>query len=250
MINYKTGTIIGSKYKLIRLITCGTFSAIYECENIIKGNRSIIKLDSNEISKKLMKNELNTYMSLQKSKVRIPKIKNTGRDGQIDYIIFELLDKNLKEYTDNISYTELYRQLYFLHQEGIVHRDIKPDNFVFGLDKLIYIIDLGLSKRIDNTITNGFTGNYRYASPICFEKSYRYRIVDDVISLTYMLLDLKYKFLPWDYNEYKNIPRQTIDFTIFYPNDLLCKIIELCMYEFNYKELFSILSSRIDCNHF
>ena len=58
----------------------------------------------------------------------------------------------------------------------LIHRDIKPDNFVMGLDdnkKQLYLIDYGLSKKFRSTTTlkqpkfinkNKFTGTLRYCS--------------------------------------------------------------------------------------
>lgn len=45
---------------------------------------------------------------------------------------------------------QLIRRVAFLHSKQFLHRDIKPDNFVIGLDKntsKIFMIDLGLAKR-------------------------------------------------------------------------------------------------------
>jgi serine/threonine protein kinase len=239
---FSIGTVIGNKYKLTRLITKGTFSAIYECEHIIKKSKAVIKMETNEFAKKLMKHEVNVYLSLQKSKVRIPRIKNTGEDGNIHYMIMEILNQSLKEYDGVISLHDLYKQLYLLHMEGFLHRDIKPDNFVVGFDNQVYIIDLGLSKYDDNKITTGFIGNRRYASPTCFETIYTYKKSDDVISLTYMILDLKYGFLPWDY---EGIERKNADLSQFYPNEPLCEIINICQNIFSYSDIFKILD-KID----
>ena len=245
---FSIGTIISAKYKLTRLITTGSFSAVYECEHIIKKNKAVIKMETNENAKKLMQHEVIIYMSLQKSKVRVPRIKNTGCDGDIQYIILEQLDKTLKHYDGKISYLDLYQQLYLLHQEGILHRDIKPENFVVGFNHLIYMIDLGLSKHIDNKPSKGFTGNYRYSSPTCFEKEYIYGIKDDILSLTFMCLDIKYKYLPWDYEDFNKMPRQNIHYFDFYPNEPLCEIIYLCLNKFHYGDVFGILDKTI-CNN-
>jgi serine/threonine protein kinase len=122
----------------------------------------------------------------------------------------------------------------------IVHRDIKPDNFIVGHNGKIYLIDLGLSCKATNRIIKTFVGNKRYASYICFEKEYVYCFKDDVISLVYMLLDLKYGFLPWDKSD---IPRKDVNFHSYY-NDILCDIYEICKNDFSYKKIFTRLQNK------
>jgi serine/threonine protein kinase len=37
-----------------------------------------------------------------------------------------------------------------MHEKQILHRDIKPDNFLMGIGKnshIVYVVDLGLSKK-------------------------------------------------------------------------------------------------------
>ncbi|HXX95073.1 MAG TPA: protein kinase, partial [Planctomycetota bacterium] len=61
--------------------------------------------------------------------------------------------------------------LHFAHQQGILHRDIKPSNLFLLKDGTVKILDLGLSKFLDDpgqsfkTVTGAVLGTPHYISP-------------------------------------------------------------------------------------
>lgn len=100
------------------------------------------------------------------------------------------------------------------HSSGIIHRDIKLDNFVYSnIDNCVYGIDLGLSKRIVNTedipidsktgnlalynkVNLGCVGTVMYMSPEMFLKG-PYTAKTDIWSLGVCLYELLHSRNPF-----------------------------------------------------
>jgi serine/threonine protein kinase len=203
--------LINNKYKIIEKLGAGCFGEIYKGENIRTQEHVAIKVESISNNLKLLKNESVVYQYLVGT-TGVPNVKWFGKDNENYYMVLNLLGDSLQTLINNKKIfslklvlqigLQIISTLKSIHEKGLVHRDIKPDNFLLGNDKKqIYIIDFGFCKYVTNAKkTTGLIGSLTYASLNAHNYT-ELSFQDDLESLGYMLLYFYQGNLDWQKTE-------------------------------------------------
>ena len=157
----------------------------------------------------------------------LPFVKSYGYSSKHNILVMELMGESLEDKFEgfvvkkmsnrcvcNIGY-QMIEILEYIHNKHVIHRDIKPDNFVVGRGekrKYIYILDFGLSKKYRSSRTlkhyqilksKNLTGTARYASINALNGLTQSRR-DDLEAVGYVLMYFLRGRLPWQGIPVKN----------------------------------------------
>ena len=237
------GRIFFNKYTLIKKLGEGSFGAIYSAKS--HHNWYAIKLENRNKGQNLLENE--AYIMSYLHGKRIPFIKSFGYSGDYNVLVMELMGKSLEEIFENLPIKkmsvncvsklgiQMIEILEYIHNKHIIHRDIKPDNFIMGRgekSKYLYLLDFGLAKKYRSSTTlkhypmikkKNLTGTARYASINALNGLTQSRR-DDLEAVGYVLLYFLRGKLPWQglhvknkedrYHKIMEIKRETTPFQL------------------------------------
>ena len=95
------------------------------------------------------------------------KIEEIAENGELFNYIYEL-EKGFTEEISAKTFLKIIKSLKILHEKGIIHCDIKPENILVGNDFGLKLIDFGFSQKLNKNSNNIiFTneGSDRYSAP-------------------------------------------------------------------------------------
>ncbi len=213
--------IINKRYVLGAKLGSGSFGILFKAIDKKTYNNVALKFESVNISVPQLAYEFNVYLKLNKRKpIGIPKIYNYYESyrlshGKYNILVMDLLGNSLQELLQKCGgkfslktllqiAIQLIDRIKFIHDNNYIHRDIKPDNFVFH-KSIVYLVDFGLAKQYRDPKTHlhmnykenkRLIGTPRYTSintHLGIEQSRR----DDLESIGYVLIYLFKGILPW-----------------------------------------------------
>ena len=182
------------KYKPKRMLGSGSFGSVYEAKNTIFGNTvamKVIKKDKeNELDEQEIRNEIDILKKL--SHPNIVKIYEFYISENHYYIITEFCKEGeLFSYIKNkyserqlaVLFYQVFSGLWYLHENKILHRDIKLENIMIsGKEKdnttgeelfWVKIIDFGTAKIFEkNKKEKDVVGSSYYIAPEVLKQNY------------------------------------------------------------------------------
>jgi len=212
--------IIQNKYKMEGVITKGAFGIIFKGLQIKTRNPVAIKMEIDHIQ--TLRHETRVIQYLYKKGVRkIPDILWYGSFRNRPCIVMKYYEMSLHDLARKLTSDNLYVILYkilrqilvimqHIHSLCVVHRDIKPQNFMVHGGE-IYLIDFGLAtfmqpnERVAGKTpmkTSTIVGTPKFAS-IHIHRGCPYSYIDDIVSIGYMMIWLELGGeAPWEVNVY------------------------------------------------
>ena len=217
----KTDDIINKiffkKYKILKKIGKGSFGLVYLGKAINSNDYVAVKFESKNQTDIILERE--SYLLYYLRGFGIPEVITFGHNSKYNILVQTLLGSSINEiFLHNhkkfsmkdccMIGIQMLDRLEYIHSKYIIHRDVKPDNFLVGKPdtSLIYLIDFGLAKKymssrtgkhVKFTINKKWSGTSRFASANSLRGVVQSRR-DDLESLCYVLLFIMRGNLPWD----------------------------------------------------
>jgi 5'-AMP-activated protein kinase catalytic alpha subunit len=133
-------------------------------KEIIKQKMKNVDFKENEIITKFHHINIVNVFELIEDKENFYIVMEYCQKGELfDYIVAK---KRLSEDEASIFFYQLINGVNYIHSKEIAHRDLKPENLLLTNDKILKIIDFGLSHEYDgNILLKTKCGSPSYAAP-------------------------------------------------------------------------------------
>jgi serine/threonine-protein kinase len=177
------GDLIAERYELEELVGSGGMSSVFRARDLQLDRRVAVKIlleryESDPEYLERFRREARAVARL--SHPNIVTVIDRGDDDGRQYIVFEHVDgENLKELVVRSGRLPVRRALElalavadglaFAHEQGLVHRDVKPQNVLLSSEGEVKVTDFGIARslHVDHGVTQTGTvlGTSEYLAP-------------------------------------------------------------------------------------
>ncbi len=200
------GRIINGRYKLIDERGSGSFGEVYIARDLFTNYiyaAKVMYLDQTHDDELLERFKREAYILQRLNDPHIVRLVDYGNDNSIYFILMHHVDgQNLKWFIQTYGPMELPRALNYTlqiaegleaaHKQGVVHRDMKPQNILISNKGQVKIADFGLSRSMDSptiTTSDKFMGTAYYSAPEQVQSGHTADTRADLYSLAVILFE-------------------------------------------------------------
>lgn len=247
------GRILGGRYELLELIGTGGMSRVYKARCRLLNRNVAVKILKEEYNadKEFVKRfYIESQAAASLSSTNIVSVYDVGEEENTYYIVMEYVEGvTLKEVIKengvlawNVALNfslQILAALECAHKNGIVHRDIKPQNIIVTDEGVLKVTDFGIARAVngDETkkIDRDVLGSVHYISPEQ-AKGIMIDARSDIYSLGIVMYEMLTGKLPYDGTNPVSValmhlnsePASIKDLNISVPNELV-KIVNTAM---------------------
>lgn len=211
-------TNLPERYTPLKESAAGGFGEVIFCTDHHLKRKVAIKFIQDEAQKKRILDELHALLQMRSKHVvqvyDIIRDKNKSLaiveesiEGE-DFFHSQFPRKSLDNYLKILW--QIASGIADIHEAGIIHRDIKPNNMKLDGEKIVKIFDFGLAKNVGcEAKTKGFKGTYGFSAPELYgEATVIFTKAIDVYSFGATAIFIARKDLP---DNMKQCPPQAVE---------------------------------------
>lgn len=208
------GMILGNRYEILKEIGSGGMANVYLAQCRLLNRYVAVKVLKTEFANDkefLERFNKEAQAAAAISSPNIVNVYDVGHDGDIHYIVMEYVEgQTLKEYIDRsgmLSWQEtveyaiqICSALDKAHKNGVIHRDIKPQNIILTNEGVLKVTDFGIARATSTDTLNvgeSTMGSVHYFSPEQARGGYTDE-KSDLYSLGIVMYELVTGILPFD----------------------------------------------------
>src|SRR5215470_17872372 len=176
------GTLLAGRYEILKLLGQGGMGAVYKAHDAELDRIVALKLIRPELAKNpeiLSRFKQELILARQVTHKNVIRIFDLGQSEGIKFITMDfvegkdlhyLLAKNGKFPAEEAAriMIQICRALEVAHGEGVIHRDLKPQNIMLDSGGRVYVMDFGIARSAHlpgMTQTGALIGTPEYMSP-------------------------------------------------------------------------------------
>jgi hypothetical protein len=175
----RPGTVVGNRYRLGPILGRGGMGVVYKAEDLELQEDIALKVltPAQGDPGSLARFKREGALARQMAHPNIVRVYDFGSGDGYRYITMELLvghtlEQRLRDGLSLLDGARLLRQaclgLQAAHEQGVVHRDVKPDNMFINSKGVLKVMDFGLAKGSRDVASTGaanLLGTPRYMAP-------------------------------------------------------------------------------------